>query len=62
MPPIRVYRIANAHFVEDGHHRVAVARAQGQPDIDAYVTEVVPEVGHDLDLRKATPDELRALR
>ncbi|HEX2070675.1 MAG TPA: hypothetical protein VHF90_03385 [Thermoleophilaceae bacterium] len=62
MPPIRVYRIANAYFVEDGHHRVAVARAQGQPDIDAYVTEVVPEVGHDLDLRSATPAELRALR
>ena len=62
MPPIRVYRIANAHFVEDGHHRVAVARAQSQPDIDAYVTEVVPEIGHDLDLRKATPAELRALR
>jgi hypothetical protein len=62
MPPIRAYRIANAYFVEDGHHRVAVARAQGQPDIDAYVTEVVPEIGHDLDLRRATPAELRALR
>ncbi len=62
MPPIRVYRVADAHFVEDGHHRVSVARAQGQPDIDAYVTEVVTELGHDLDMRKATPDELRALR
>lgn len=62
MPPIRVYRVGDAHFVEDGHHRVAVARAQGQPDIDAYVTEVVPEIGHDLDLRKATAEELRALR
>jgi hypothetical protein len=62
MPPIRVYRIANAHFVEDGHHRVAVARAQGQPDIDAYVTDVVPEIGHDLDLRAVTPSALRELR
>jgi hypothetical protein len=62
MPPIRVYRIADAHFVEDGHHRVAVARAQGQPDIDAYVTEVVPEVGGELDLRSATPEALRGLR
>jgi hypothetical protein len=61
MPPIRVYRIADAHFVEDGHHRVAVARAQDQPDIDAYVTEVVPEIGHDLDLRTATPTALRSL-
>jgi hypothetical protein len=62
MPPIRVYRVADAHFVEDGHHRVAVARAQGQPDIDAYVTEVVTEIGHGLDLRRTTPHELRSLR
>jgi hypothetical protein len=62
MPPIRVYRIANAHFVEDGHHRVSVARAQGQPDIDAYVTEVVTEIGHDLDLRRVTPGGLRIHR
>ena len=62
MPPIRVYRIGNAYFVEDGHHRVAVARAQGQPDIDGYVTEVVPEIGFDLDLRTVTPATLRELR
>lgn len=62
MPPIRVYRVADAHFVEDGHHRVSVARAQGQPDIDAYVTEVVTELGHDLDLREATPAALHQLR
>jgi len=60
MPPIRVYRIADAHFVEDGHHRVSVARAQGQPDIDAYVTEVMTEVGHDIDLRQATAGRLRS--
>jgi hypothetical protein len=62
MPPIRVYRIADAHFVEDGHHRVSVARAQGQPDIDAYVTEVVTEIGHGLDLRRTTPAALHELR
>lgn len=62
MPPIRVYRIADAHFVEDGHHRVSVARAQGQPDIDAYVTEVVTEIGHHLDLRHTTPNALHSLR
>lgn len=61
MPPIRVYRVGNAHFVEDGHHRVAVARAQDQPDIDAYVTEVVPEIGHDLDLRTVSPAALHRL-
>jgi hypothetical protein len=61
MPPIRAFRVADAYFVEDGHHRVAVARAQGQPDIDGYVTEVVTELGRDLDLRRATPEELRSL-
>jgi hypothetical protein len=46
-PPIEVYRIGDVHFVRDGHHRVSVARAQGMPDIDAYVTEVHTELGAD---------------
>ena len=44
-PPIDVYRIGDVHFVKDGHHRVSIARAQGLPDIDAYVTEVMTELG-----------------
>ena len=44
-PPIDVYRIGEVHFVRDGHHRVSIARAQGLPDIDAYVTEVMTELG-----------------
>jgi hypothetical protein len=39
-PPIRVYRVNTLHFVEDGHHRVSVARAMGAASIDAYVTDV----------------------
>jgi hypothetical protein len=46
-PPIDVYRIGEVHFVKDGHHRVSVARAQGLPDIDAYVTEVQTALGAD---------------
>ena len=46
-PPIDVYRIGEVHFVKDGHHRASVARAQGLPDIDAYVTEVLTELGAD---------------
>ena len=46
-PPIDVYRIGEVHFVNDGHHRVSIARAQGLPDIDAYVTEVQTELGAD---------------
>ncbi|CAN5135062.1 ParB N-terminal domain-containing protein [soil metagenome] len=44
MPPIDVYRVGELHFVRDGHHRVAVARAQGRDSIDAHVVEVVTQV------------------
>lgn len=45
MPPIKVNRIGDLHFVEDGHHRVSVARALGNDKIDAYVTEILTSVG-----------------
>ena len=53
MPPIDVYRIGDMHFVKDGHHRVSVARALGHRDINAYVTEVLTQVGanHEIRLR-----------
>jgi ParB-like chromosome segregation protein Spo0J len=51
MPPIDVYRIGDVHFVIDGHHRVAVARALGWTTINAHVTEVLTAVGADRDLR-----------
>ena len=44
MPPIDVYRVGELHFVRDGHHRVAVARAQGRETIEARVVEVVTRV------------------
>ena len=37
MPPIEVYRIGELHFVDDGHHRVSVARALGDDTIEAHV-------------------------
>jgi hypothetical protein len=40
MPPIEVYRIGELHFVQDGHHRVSVARALGDTHIEAHVKEV----------------------
>ena len=40
LPPISVYRLGDAHYVRDGHHRVSVARALGAIDIDAEVTEL----------------------
>jgi hypothetical protein len=51
LPPIDVYRIGDLHFVKDGHHRVSVARALGHSDINAYVTEVLTEVGADHEIR-----------
>ena len=41
VPPIEVYRVGRQHFVADGHHRVSIAAATRQHQIDAYVTEVL---------------------
>jgi hypothetical protein len=53
MPPIDVYRIGELHFVKDGHHRVSVAKALGYSQIDAYVTEVLTELGAGREIRLA---------
>jgi len=51
MPPISVFRIGEAHFVRDGHHRVSVARALGHETIEAYVVEVRTRVGAERSIR-----------
>ncbi len=38
-PPIRVYKVGSQYFVEDGHHRVSVARSRGMVFIQAEVWE-----------------------
>ena len=43
LPAIDVYQIGDTYYVEDGHHRVSVARAIGQTFIDAHVKEVIVE-------------------
>jgi hypothetical protein len=45
LPPVSLNQIGELYFVEDGHHRVSVARALGHAEIDAYVTEVITRVG-----------------
>ncbi len=40
MPPISVYQVGQVYFVDDGHHRVSVARQLGARTIQAYVTPV----------------------
>jgi hypothetical protein len=51
MPPVDLYKVGEAYFVKDGHHRVSVARALGHDDIDARVVEVVTRVGAGADLQ-----------
>ena len=42
LPPVSLYRLDDAYFVEDGNHRVSVARYHGADWIEAYVTEFRP--------------------
>jgi hypothetical protein len=39
-PPITAFKVGDAYFVEDGHHRVAIAKQRKTEFIDAEVTEV----------------------
>ena len=48
LPPVMLYKVGEAYFVEDGNHRVSVARYQGVEWIDAEVTELYPRVPADL--------------
>jgi hypothetical protein len=38
--PVELYRCGDRYFVNDGHHRIAVARALGQREVWAEVTDV----------------------
>ncbi|MCA9998210.1 MAG: hypothetical protein KDE56_20755 [Anaerolineales bacterium] len=40
LPPIEVYQVGEVYFVKDGNHRVSIARQEGSPTIEAYVTEI----------------------
>jgi hypothetical protein len=42
LPPVRLHKIGDSYFVEDGNHRVSVARYQGVETIEAEVTEFFP--------------------
>ncbi len=43
-PPVELYKVGQAYFVVDGHHRVSVARAMGAPTIEAHVVEFLTPV------------------
>jgi hypothetical protein len=40
LPPVNLVKIGENYFVEDGNHRISVARMRGQQFIDAFVTEL----------------------
>ena len=42
LPPVSLYKIGADYFVNDGNHRVSVARFLGAEMIDAEVTEFFP--------------------
>ena len=42
LPAVRLYKIGDSYFVEDGNHRVSVARYQGIETIEADVSEYFP--------------------
>jgi len=58
-PAIAVYELGGAYFVEDGHHRVALARARRAEFIDAEVTRVQTnyQIGPDVDVSRLVHTE-----
>jgi hypothetical protein len=44
LPPVVLYKVGEVYFVVDGHHRVSVARQQGQIFIEAEVRECATRV------------------
>ena len=42
LPPVSLYKLGDTYFVEDGNHRISVARYHGVPDVEANVTELWP--------------------
>jgi ParB-like chromosome segregation protein Spo0J len=39
LPPVKLYKLEEAYFVVDGHHRVSVARYHDVPTVEAAVVE-----------------------
>jgi nucleotide-binding universal stress UspA family protein len=42
LPPVDLYKFGFGYYVSDGHHRIAAARALGQLEVEADVTDFVP--------------------
>lgn len=58
LPPVVLYKVGQVYFVVDGHHRVSVAREQGQVFIEAEVRECYTRVNITPDIK---PEDLEIL-
>jgi len=58
LPPVVLYKVGQVYFVVDGHHRVSVAREQGQIFIEAEVRECYTRVDITADIK---PEDLEIL-
>ena len=41
LPPVELIQVADTYFVRDGNHRVSVAKAAGQVEIEAQILYVL---------------------
>lgn len=62
-PPIVAYRIGDAYFVVDGHHRVGIAKQRDVEFIDAEITELKTRepLGTDIDIAEIIHREQRQI-
>ncbi len=58
LPPVVLYKVGQVYFVVDGHHRVSVAREQGQEFIEAEIRECSTRVNITPDIK---PEDLEIL-
>ncbi len=58
LPPVVLYKVGDVYFVVDGHHRVSVAREQGQEFIDAEIRECATRVNITANIK---PEDLEIL-
>jgi len=59
LPPVLLYKVGQVYFVVDGHHRVSVAREQGQMFIEAEIRECATKVNVTID--NLRPEDLEIL-
>ena len=57
LPPVELVQIGELYFVQDGHHRISVARALGQQTIEAQVVvwQVSGPLPWETERRASTP-------